>query len=155
MLDFKKDKYIIVEIIPTNSNSNLGSIVQIQALKIEGLKLLERFDYRLNLEKVLNSDLRNMISYDKYQFTYVETPSKLLKEFKKFIGNCPLLIIDNDYTLDYLREFKNKKESVFKYLDLTFSNDVFEKLMKKYNLEASNHLVDLLYESLIYESNNK
>ena len=27
--------------------------------------------------------------------------------------------------------------------------------MKKYNLEPSNHLVDLLYEAIIYESNNK
>ena len=27
--------------------------------------------------------------------------------------------------------------------------------MQKYNLEPSNHLVDLLYEAIIYESNNK
>ena len=27
--------------------------------------------------------------------------------------------------------------------------------MKKYNLEPSDHLVDLLYEAVIYESNNK
>ena len=35
------------------------------------------------------------------------------------------------------------------------SYDVFNKIMKKYNLEPSNHLVDLLYEAIIYESNNK
>ena len=35
------------------------------------------------------------------------------------------------------------------------SYDVFNKIIKKYNLEPSNHLVDLLYEAIIYESNNK
>ena len=52
MLDINKDKYIIAEIIPTNSNKNLGEIIQIQALKIDGLKLINRFDYRLNLDLI-------------------------------------------------------------------------------------------------------
>ena len=40
-------------------------------------------------------------------------------------------------------------------MDLEISDDVFDKLMKKYNLEPSNHLVDLLYESIINDSNKK
>ena len=32
--------------------------------------------------------------------------------------------------------------------------DIFSSLREKYNLEPSNYLVDLLYEALIYESNN-
>ena len=46
-MDFNKDKYIIVEIIPTRSNSKDGFIAQISALKLEGLKLIDRFDYRV------------------------------------------------------------------------------------------------------------
>ncbi len=153
-MDILKDKYIIVEIIPTKASSKEGEIIQIQALKLEGLKLLERFDYRVNLDKIINKDLRDMISYDTLNFTYVDTGKVLIKKFKEFIKDLPLLIIDNQYTLDYLSSFDNKKESIFKYLDLKFSDDVFDKIIKKYNLEPSNHLVDLLYESLIYESNN-
>ena len=153
MIDIKNDKYIIVEIIPTSLNSSKGSIIQIQALKIDGLKLKDRFDYRINLDLIDIPDLRKMISYDIDSFKYTNNSNDLIQEFKVFIEDLPLLIIDNSYTKDYLKSIKNKKESIFKYLDMEFSDDVFDKLIKKYNLEPSNHLVDLLYESLIYESN--
>ena len=46
-------------------------------------------------------------------------------------------------------------ENVFEYLDLEVNDDVFDNLIKKYQLESSNHLVDLLYESLIFENNKR
>ena len=152
MLDIKKDKYIIVEIIPTSSNSKVGEIIEISGLKIEGLKLKERFNYRLNQDLILNPDLRNIVNYANNEFTIVDSSEKIMIAFKKFIGKLPLLIIDNSYTRDYLRVIKNKKESVFKYLDLEFSEDIFDILIKKYKLEPSNFLVDLIYESLIFHS---
>ena len=60
----------------------------------------------------------------------------------------------NEYTKDYLKDFTNQKESIFKYLNLELTDDVFTNLINKYHLEPSNNLVDLLYEGLIYESNN-
>ena len=152
-LDMKKDEYIIVEIIPTHSNSKVGEIVQISALKIKGLKLLQRFDYRLNLDLIKNADLKNMLSYDKDNFKYVKSSKSLLDAFKKFIEDIPLLIIDNSYTKDYLEDITNTKESIFKYLNLEFREDIFDILRNKYHLEPTNHLVDLLYESLLFETN--
>ena len=38
---------------------------------------------------------------------------------------------------------------------MEYSLDIFEQIIKKYQLEPSNHLVDLLYEAIIYEGNNK
>ena len=147
-------EYIILEIIPSTSKRETGNILQIQALKLNDLKLLDRFDYRLDIP-INNPDLLNMISYDKENFTYVKDEKKLIEAFKNFIKDLPLLIIDNSYTLDYLKEFDNSKESIFKYLNLEYSLDIFDKIITKYNLEPSNNLVDLLYEALIYESNNK
>ena len=46
-MNLQKDKYIIVEVIPTHSDSNKGFIAQISALKLEGIKLIDRFDYRV------------------------------------------------------------------------------------------------------------
>ena len=74
-----------------------------------------------------------------------------MKNFKKFIEDLPLLIIDNTYTRNYLEDIDNKKESVFKYLGLEVTDDVFDKLMNKYGLGPSYYLVDLLYEALIKE----
>ena len=153
MLDINKDKYIIVEIIPTNNNKDLGEIIQIQALKINGLKLIKRFDYRLNLDLIKIPDLRNMLDYDRDNFTYKDNSKDILDEFKTFIEDYPLLIIDNSYTRDYLSSINNNKESIFKYLDMDLTDDVFDKLIAKYSLVPSNHLVDLLYEGLIQESN--
>ena len=147
-------EYIIVEIIPNHSNANIGFIVQLQALKINNDKIIERLDLRVNDSLIDNPDLLNMVSYNKEMFHYVNDKETILKEFIKFIEKDKLLIIDNYYTIDYLKNIKNKKESIFKYLGLELSNDVFNKLIDKYKLEPSNHLVDLLYEALIFEKNS-
>lgn len=144
-------KYIILEIIPTALNPKKGEIAQISALKINGLKLLDRFDYRLVGEKINNIDIIKMISYDKEQFTYVKTTRTILSRFKKWIKDYDLLIIDNLYTENYLAKIKNNKESIFKYLNMEFSDDVIDKIMDKYKLQPSNHIVDLLYEALLFE----
>lgn len=147
-------EYIILEIIPTTSKKETGKIIQIQALKLNNLKLLDRLDIRLDESNITNPDLLAMISYDKENFTYFQDEEKLLETFKNFISDLPLLIIDNEYTKDYLKDFANLKESIFKYLNLELTDDVFSNLINKYHLEPSNNLVDLLYEGLIYESNN-
>lgn len=147
-------EYVIVEIIPNHSNAKVGFIVQLQALKIMDDKIVDRLDLRVNEELIDNPDLLNMISYDKEMFKYVEK-DMIINKFIDFIKKDKLLIIDNYYTLDYLKNINNKKESVFKYLDLELSDDVFDKLIKKYQLEPSNHLVDLLYEAIVFEKNDK
>jgi len=149
-----KGKNIILEIIPTHSKSEYGYIVQLQALKLDGIKLVDRFDYRVVDSLVENKDLLNLISYDKDNFNYTENVNTILKDFKKWSKGYKLLFIDNEYTLDYIKELPNEKESIFKYLNMEFSNDIIEKIIDKYHLEPSNYIVDLLYEALIYESNN-
>ena len=154
-MNLQKDKYIIVEIIPTHSNKEKGFIAQISALKLEGIKLIDRFDYRVEDRLIENEDLGNMIKYDKKSFTYVDNIYFIIEKFKKWAKDYPLLIIEEGYTKDYLSELENKKELIWPYLNMEYEVDNFAKIMKKYNLEPSDHLVDLLYESIIYEGNNK
>lgn len=154
-MDLQKDKYIIVEIIPTHSDSSKGFIAQLSALKLEGIKLLDRFDYRVKNSLIENEDLRNIISYDKDNFTYVDNKYFILEKFKRWCEDYPLLIIENNYTEDYLKEIKNPKELIYSYLDLEYDYDVFTRIMQKYPIQPSDHLVDVLYEAIIYEGNNK
>ena len=144
-------KYIILEIIPTSVDPKKGDIAQISALKIDDLKLIDRFDYRLSKDKINNIDILNMIAYDEEMFQYVNTTRTILTRFKKWIEDYDLLIIDNIYTKNYLSKIKNKKESIFDYLNMSFSDDVIELVMEKYKLIPSNHIVDLLYEALLFE----
>ena len=148
-MDLRKEKYVILEIIPTKLMG--GDVAQISALKIDGIKLVDRFDYRLDKAKIDNVDILNMINYDNEMFKYVKTTKSLMNSFKKFIDDLPLLIIDNTYTRNYLSDINNKKESIFKYLGLEVDDEVFSRLMNKCDLEPSNYLVDLLYEALIKE----
>ena len=148
-MNLKNKRYIILEIIPTKVIG--GDVAQISALKINGIKLEDRFDYRLDKSKINVPDILNMINYDNDSFKYVMSTKSLMKNFKKFIEDLPLLIIDNSYTRNYLEEFDNEKESVFKYLNLDITDDVIDRLINKYNLKVSNYLVDLIYEALIKE----
>ena len=61
-------EYIIVEIIPTSPNPEKGDIAQLSALKFNGLTLVDRFDYRLDEDKVDNIYIKEMINYDKENF---------------------------------------------------------------------------------------
>lgn len=148
-------EYVIVEIIPTAISPNKGPIAQISALKLKGLNLLDRFDYRLSEKYIYNKDILQMISYDKDSFKYLDSFDLMMDEFSKWVGDLELLIIDNEYTKNYLNGLTNKKTSIFKYLGLKFSDEVIDEVLEKYNLEPSNYIVDLLYEALIYEDNNK
>ena len=151
MKDLLKKEYIIVEIIPTAVKD--GEIAQLSALKIKGLQLLDRFDYRNS--NIDNPFVLNMIGYDKDKFIYKDDNKKIVKAFKKFIGRKTILYIDNIYTLNYLEQFNNKKEPILKYLNLDYSDEVIDKIKDKYNILDSNYIVDILYEALIYESNKK
>ena len=127
----KNKNYIIVEIIPTASNPKYGVIAQLSALKLNGLVLKERFDYRLKEEMIPNQDILRMINYDKEDFKYVDSSEEIMNQFQEFIGDYDLLIIDNAYTKKYLEKIKNKKESIFKYMHMRFSDNVIERMIKK------------------------
>lgn len=151
MLDLKKDRYIILELIPTASTKENGEIIQLSALKLEGLQLISRFDYRLEEDKVPIQELLPLISYDPDSFHYVSNTQELLNSFSNWSDNLPLLIMNNGYTEDYLADLTNVKEAIFPYLNMEFSDEVIRLMIEKYHLVESNYVVDLLYEALIQE----
>ena len=150
-MDLRNQKYIILELIPTALTKDKGEIVQLSALKLDGLKLIDRFDYRLTEEKVPLSDFIEMCNYDKEKFTYLDTTDEILVQFRKWVENYPLLLMNRTYTLNFLADFSNVKESVFPYLQLAENEDVMQTMITKYHLEPSNYFVDLIYEALIQE----
>ena len=144
-----KDKYIIVEIIPTTLRKETGDIIQLSALKINNLQIEGRFDYRLNEDKIIIKDFLDIISYDKESFTYKDETDEILEDFKKFIGDYKLLILDNDYTRNYLSEIANEKVSLYDYFDIEDKDRFIEELINKYEIEPTNYIVDIIYESII------
>lgn len=150
-MKLEKSKYIILELIPTSLNPDKGLIIQLSALKVDGIKIIDRFDYRLKEENNPYPSMVELFSYDKDSFVYKDNKEQIIEEFTKWSDNLPLLILDNKYTENYLKDLTNKKESILSYLNEEYQDDIIEKLISKYQLEPSNYIVDLLYESLIKE----
>jgi len=148
-MDLLKDKYIILEIIPTSLNKENGQIVELTALKLDGLKLVDRFNYRLKKDNVLLKDFLEMCNYDDDEFIYLEDTQEILTKFKEWCNDLPLVLIDNTYTLNYLADFTNSKELIFPYLELEFNDSVIQEMIDKYKLEPSNYMVDLVFEAII------
>ena len=148
-----EEKYVIVEIIPEAISPDKGNLVQISALKLDGLKLIDRFDYRLNYDLVTNKDILKLISYDQDSFTYLNSTGELLNKFSEWSEDLPVYIFDNRYTNNFLATLLNDKISIASVFDMDYTDDFVELLIKKYNLEPSNYIVDLIYEALIYRSN--
>lgn len=148
-MNLLKGKYIILELIPTALNKEKGVLVQLSALKIDGIQLLDRFDYRLKEDKVPLTDFIDMCSYDRDSFTYLDSTAEILEKFKEWIEDLPLLIIDNAYTRNYLQDISNFKKSIFDYLEIENNDDAIDEIISKYHLEPSNYIVDLLYEAII------
>lgn len=148
-MNLKKDTYIILEIIPTAISPKKGDIVQLSAIKLEGLKLLDRFDYRLREDLIALDDFKKMIDYDKESFTYKDSTKEIMNSFKEWSKDIPLLILDNTYTNNFLEDLDNKKESICKYLDMDYNDQIIEQLIEKFKIVETNYIVDILYESLI------
>ena len=148
-MDLLKDEYIILELIPTAIHPSKGDIIQLSALKLKGIQLQGRFDERLEERLIALQDFKVLISYDKDEFKYKESTKEILDDFKEWSNNLPLLILDNAYTNNFLASLPNKKESILKYLNKEYHDRVVEELIEENNIEPTNYIVDILYESLI------
>lgn len=147
-------KYVIVELIPTSRNPQEGDIIQLSAIKIDNFVLKDRLDIRLEKEKVTLKKLLELIDYDENLFEYVSSTEEIITKFVDFVGDYPLVIIDNEYTENYLTRIKNPFFYLHNLIDLKSSDFIIEEMIEKYNLEMSNYIVDLIFEALIYESDS-
>lgn len=148
-MELINNKYIILELIPTALTPEKGDIVQLSAIKVDGLRILSRFDYRLNEDKIYIPDFLDMISYDKSEFVYKDTTKEILEDFNAWSEDITILIMNNKYTENFLKDIPNNKEFICNYLEKEYSDSLIEELIKENNLEESNYIVDLLFESLI------
>lgn len=141
------NKYVIVEIIPTTRKKDTGNIAQLAALKIDN-DIVSSINLRLNKEKIQIPDILNMINYDNDNFEYLNSTSKILEKFKKWSKGYKLIIIPNDYTLDYLSDLDNEKISICEIFNIEFSDNIINYIVNKYNLQLNNDIVGIIYKAI-------
>lgn len=134
---------ILLELIPSKSKD--GDIIQIEALDIKNNEIINRLNIRY-LAKNLDQKLIDMISYDKEDHIYLDSNEEMLKALKDFANDKTIYILDNSYTKEYLKEFNTSFVEDF----LSEEKENFlERMIKKYNIQPTNYIVDILYESII------
>lgn len=141
------DKYVIVEIIPTTRFKNTGDIAQLCAIKCDN-DIISNLNLRLELEKIQIPDILNMVNYDIDKFEYLNTTNKIINKFKKFIKDYKLIIIPNEYTLDYLSDLDNEKISVCEILKIKFSDNLINDIVSSYNLNQNDEIVEIMYKAI-------
>ncbi|MBO5095297.1 MAG: hypothetical protein J6B98_00270 [Bacilli bacterium] len=141
------DKYVIVEIIPTTRFKNTGDIAQLCAIKCDN-DIISNLNLRLELEKIQVPDILNMVNYDIDKFEYLNTSNKIINKFKKFIKDYKLIIIPNEYTLDYLSDLDNEKISICEILKIKFSDNLINDIVSSYNLNQNDEIVEIMYKAI-------
>lgn len=141
------DKYVIVEIIPTTRFKNTGDIAQLCAIKCDD-DIISNLNLRLELEKIQVPDILNMVNYDIDKFEYLNTSNKIINKFKKFIKDYKLIIIPNEYTLDYLSDLDNEKISICEILKIKFSDNLINDIVSSYNLNQNDEIVEIMYKAI-------
>lgn len=141
------DKYIIVELIPTTRFKNTGDIAQLCALKCTNNRI-SKLNLRLELEKVQVPDILNMINYDIDNFEYLSTTNKILSKFKTWAKDYKLLIIPNDYTIDYLSDLENEKVSICDIFKTNFSELIIDDICNMYGIDRNQEIVDIIYNAI-------
>jgi hypothetical protein len=139
-------KYVIVEIIPTTRKKDTGDIAQLCAIKIDDI--ISNLNLRLEKDKIQIPDILNMINYDNNKFKYLPSTNKILNEFMLWSKNYKLIIIPNEYTLDYLRDLDNEKISICELLNIEFSNNLINDIVDKYNLNINDEVVNIIYNAI-------
>ena len=92
-----------------------------------------------------------MCNYDNDLFIYKDNNKEILDELKKFVSDLKIILIDDTYTLNYLKDFNNDMETIYKYVNVKN----IEEMVNKYKLEPSNYMVDLVFEAIINSLNTK
>ena len=139
-------KYIILEIIPTAVDPKKGEIAQLSALKLNGLNLIDRFDYRLNDDKIKIEDIKNMISYDKDSFNYVDSKEEIqffVVEETQINGTRYLFVTeeeDGDCDAYILKEVQAENDEVIyamvdEDVELEAISKVFAEMLDDVDLE--------------------
>ncbi|MBE6149270.1 MAG: hypothetical protein E7170_00930 [Firmicutes bacterium] len=141
------DKYIIVELIPTTRFKNTGDIAQLCALKCTNNRI-SKLNLRLELEKVQVPDILNMINYDIDNFEYLSSTDKILSKFKTWAKDYKLLIIPNDYTIDYLSDLENEKVSICDIFKTNFSELIIDDICNMYGIDRNQEIVDIIYNAI-------
>lgn len=140
---------VILEIIPTAFSN--GEIIQLCALKIEGITLIDRLDLRIVSDKIPFLELENLINYDSEKFTYLSSTGEMINAFYSFLGSDQLLIFNNKYTLNYIKY--DNYLFVDELLGVENNDNIVSLIVSKYELLPTNYIVDLIYEAIIKKSN--
>ena len=157
--------YVVFDLETTGFDAKNCEIIEIGALKYRNNKLVEEFDYLINPNVVIPSNITLLTGIDNEMVKNKLSIKEVLPEFIKFIEDLPLIAHNAKFDLSFLDENINRlnlNSLDNKYIDTVYlarkyidgvSNCKLETLKKHFNLNYGSHrsLEDCYTTNYVYE----
>lgn len=149
LITYQEAEYTIVDIEVNNSKPNLGQVIEIGAVKIKNLEIVDSFDFLIYADEV-PSFVEKVTGINQKMLENKLSQKEILKKFRLFLGDSIFVAHPADFDFNFLA-YQFEKENLGKLLNrhlctLTLSQKTIEAnryglkyLMQELNLPEEVH----------------
>lgn len=101
-IDLRKATYVVFDLETTGLSSTRDKIIEISAVKIENLQIIDRFNVFVNPEEKLSAFTTELTTITDADLENAETIEKVLPQFLEFIGSAILVAHNAAFDLSHL-----------------------------------------------------
>ena len=134
----EEETYVIFDIETTGLDPYNDKIIEIGAIKMEKLNVVDKFSTFINPEVPISEFITNLTSISNDDVKDAETIDKVLPKFLEFIGNATLVAQNANFDVGFITE-KSKQLGIktnFSYIDTIQWAKLTLPDQKRFNLDA-------------------
>jgi len=149
LISYKDAEYVVVDIEVNNSKPQKGQVIEIGAVKIKDLKIVDSFDFLIYADDV-PIFVERVTGINQKMLQNEKSQKEILKKFRLFLGDAVFIAHPADFDFNFLN-YQFEKENLGKLLNrhlctLALSQKTIEAkryglkyLMEELNLPEETH----------------
>jgi len=115
LVSYKKATYCVVDIEVNNSKPNIGQVIEIGAVKIENLKIVDSFDF-LIYAKDVPKYVERVTGINQKMLQNQKSQKEILRKFRIFLGDSIFVAHPAEFDYNFLA-YQFEKENIGKLLN--------------------------------------
>ncbi len=140
------DEIIVFDLETTGTNPTTDRIIEFGAVKLRGLKIVDRFDEFSNPNRELSEFISNLTNITDDMLKDADDEATVLKRFKNFCGDNPLFVAHNaNFDCGFIREASKRAK-----IDFAFSSLDTVLMSQKMLPDLEKHKLDVLADYFGY-----
>ena len=142
LLSYKSCEYCVVDIEVNNSKPNIGQVIEIGAVKIKNLQIIDTFDFLIYADDV-PIFVEKVTGINQNMLKNKASQQEILKKFRLFLGDSVFVAHAADFDYSFL-SYQFKKENLGELLNRCLCT----LTLSKKTLNASRYGLKYLMEEL-------